>query len=77
MCLAIPMQLIERREFDGVADLNGVRRDVALMLTPDAAQGDWVLVHAGYAITVVDEQEAARTLSLLEDLEVALAEVTR
>ncbi len=77
MCLAIPMQLIERREFDGVADLNGVRRNVALMLTPDAAQGDWVLVHAGYAITVVDEEEAANTLSLLEALEVELAEVTR
>jgi len=77
MCLAIPMQLIERREFDGVADLNGVRRNVALMLTPDAAQGDWVLVHAGYAITVVDEEEAARTLSLLDALEVELAEVTR
>lgn len=77
MCLAIPMQLIERREFDGVADLNGVRRTVALMLTPDAALGDWVLVHAGYAITVVDEEEAANTLSLLEALEVELAEVTR
>lgn len=77
MCLAIPMQLIERREFDGLADLNGVRRTVALMLTPDATLGDWVLVHAGYAITVVDEEEAANTLSLLEALEVELAEVTR
>ena len=74
MCLAIPMQLVERREFDGVADLNGVQRNVALMLTPDAVQGDWVLVHAGYAITVVDEQEAARTLSMLEAIDVELAE---
>ena len=74
MCLAIPMQLVERREFDGIADLNGVRRNVALMLTPDAVQGDWVLVHAGYAITLVDEQEAARTLSMLEAIDVELAE---
>ncbi len=68
MCLAIPMQLVERREFDGLADLNGVRRNVALMLTPEAVLGDWVLVHAGYAITVVDEAEAARTLSLLDEV---------
>jgi len=72
MCLAIPMQLIERREFDGTADLKGVRRNVALMLTPDAVTDDWVLVHAGYAITVVDEQEAARTLALLDALETDL-----
>ena len=74
MCLAIPMQLVERREFDGVAELSGVRRAVALMLTPEALLGDWVLIHAGYAITVVDEVEAARTLSLLDEVEVALAE---
>ncbi|MEE8468936.1 MAG: HypC/HybG/HupF family hydrogenase formation chaperone [Planctomycetota bacterium] len=77
MCLAIPMQLIERREFDGTADLNGVRRNVALMLTPDATLGDWVLVHAGYAITVVDSQEAARTLALLEAIDVELFEEMR
>jgi len=77
MCLAIPMQLLERREFDGVADLNGIRRNVALMLTPDAIQGDWILVHAGYAITVVDSREAARTLSMLEAIDVELSEEER
>jgi hydrogenase expression/formation protein HypC len=66
MCLAIPMRLVERREFDGSADLHGLRRNVALMLTPEARAGDFVLVHAGYAISVVDEEEAARTLALIE-----------
>ena len=73
MCLAIPMQVVERREFDGITDLNGVRRTVGLMLTPEAVLGDWVLVHAGYAIGVVDELEAARTLALLEGIETEFA----
>ncbi|MCA9000742.1 MAG: HypC/HybG/HupF family hydrogenase formation chaperone [Planctomycetes bacterium] len=69
MCLAIPMQLLERGEFDGTCDLNGIQRKVGLWLTPDASQGDWVLVHAGFAIGVIDNEEAARTLALLESIE--------
>lgn len=65
MCLAIPMKLIERREALGVAELDGVRREVSLMLQPEAEVGDFVLVHAGYAIGVVDEAEANATLDLL------------
>ncbi len=67
MCLAIPMKLVERREFDGTADLNGVHRSVSLMLVPEAKLGDYVLVHAGYAITAIDEEEALRTIALIED----------
>ncbi len=66
MCLAVPMRLVERREFDGTADLNGLRRNVALMLTPEARLGDFVLVHAGYSISVIDAEEAARTLEVIE-----------
>ncbi len=65
MCLAIPMKLIERREALGVAELDGVRREVSLMLQPEVEIGDFVLVHAGYAIGVVDEAEANATLELL------------
>lgn len=67
MCLAIPMQLIERREFDATAELRGVHRSVSLMLLPEAEVGDFVLVHAGYAITKVDADEAAQTLALLDE----------
>jgi hydrogenase expression/formation protein HypC len=65
MCLAIPMKLIERREALGVAELDGVRREVSLMLQPEVEVGDFVLVHAGYAIGVVDEAEATATLEVL------------
>jgi len=65
MCLAIPMELVERAEFDGTVELNGVRRTVSLMMLPEAQAGDWVLVHAGYAIGTVDAAEARETLALL------------
>ena len=67
MCLAIPMQLISRREFEGTAELGGVRRTVGLMLCPEAEVGDHVLVHAGYAIGRIDREAAEATLALLDE----------
>jgi len=66
MCLAIPMQLVECDRLQGTAELEGVRRKVGLMLCPEARSGDYVLVHAGYAIGMVDEDEAKSTLELLK-----------
>ena len=60
------MKLLRGDEFTGLAEVDGVQREVSLMLLPQAAEiGDWILVHAGYAIGVVDEDEAAQTLELL------------
>lgn len=72
MCLAVPMKLVEREDLLGVAELSGVRRQISLMLLPEARVGEYVLVHAGYAIAQVDTQEAEATLQLLR--EVAAAE---
>ncbi len=68
MCLAVPMRLIERREMVGIAEVDGVRREVSLMLQPEANPGDYLLVHAGDAIGVVDEAEARITLDLLRQM---------
>ena len=68
MCLAVPMELVERGELDGTASLRGVKRRISLMLCPDARVGDYVLVHAGYAISAVDAEEARRTLEILDAL---------
>jgi len=65
MCLAIPMQLVERHAFEGTAELGGVQRSISLLLCPEAQVGEYLLVHAGYAITAVDAEEAQRTLDLL------------
>ncbi|MCS7183484.1 MAG: HypC/HybG/HupF family hydrogenase formation chaperone [Thermoanaerobaculum sp.] len=67
MCLAVPMKLVSREELKGVVELSGVRREVSLMLLPEAEVGRYVLVHAGYAISQVDEEEAETTLALLRE----------
>ncbi len=68
MCLAIPMRLRERDELSGVVELDGVQRTISLMLLPEAQTGEYVLVHAGYAIATIDEEEAEQTLELLRQL---------
>ena len=65
MCLAVPMELVEKAEFRGVARLGGVSRDVNLMLVPEAAVGEYVIIHAGCAISVLSREEAQKTLALL------------
>ena len=69
MCLAIPMKITELG-VGGMARVSamGAERDVALDLTPQAGVGDYVLVHAGFAIEVVDEQYAAETLELIQTM---------
>ncbi|CQR70376.1 Hydrogenase isoenzymes formation protein HypC [Sporomusa ovata DSM 2662] len=69
MCLAVPAKIIERSEFLGTVDISGVTREVSLMLLPDAVVGDYVLIHAGFAIQAIDEEEALRTLELFKELE--------
>ncbi len=67
MCLAIPAQVktIDNNKL-AVVDILGVTREVALDLTPSADIGDFVLVHAGFAIEVVDEADAQETLDLIK-----------
>jgi hydrogenase expression/formation protein HypC len=72
MCLAIPGRLEARYEAHGSlmgkVDFNGIRRDVHLSCVPHAQVGDFVIVHVGFAISVVDAAEAERTLKLLDAL---------
>ena len=75
MCLAIPMVVVERDEFVGVAEIDGVKRQVSMMYVPEAEVGDYVLVHAGFAIGQVDAEEAAKTLELLREYADAMVEL--
>lgn len=68
MCLAIPMKLLEQNGENGIVEIDGVRREVVLILTPDAKVDDYVIVHAGYALEILDEHEADRTISLLREI---------
>lgn len=68
MCLAIPARIAAIDE-DNLAtvDILGVTRQVSIDLTPQAGVGDYVLVHAGFAIEVIDEQQAQETLDLIRE----------
>lgn len=69
MCLAIPAKIVTNEELNmATVDIMGVTRTVSLDLVPDANIGDWVLVHAGFALQVVDEETANETLELLKTL---------
>jgi len=69
MCLGIPGRIIEIRATDpfptAVVDYGGVRKDACLAYIPDAALGEYVVVHVGFAISRIDETEALRTLDVL------------
>ncbi|MFI0411795.1 HypC/HybG/HupF family hydrogenase formation chaperone [Actinomadura sp. 3N508] len=76
MCLGIPGRIVETDDAEprmGVIDFDGVRREVCLAYTPEAAVGDYVIVHVGFAISTVDEEEAARTLAVLAAIPDVLA----
>jgi len=68
MCLAIPALIKSIDGDEAEVELGGVSRRASLMLTPEAKVGDYVLLHAGYAINVVDQIEAEETLNMLREM---------
>ena len=72
MCLAIPGKIVEFHERHGVrmskVDFGGITREACLEYIPDARVGDYVMVHVGFAISKVDEDEAARTYQYLREM---------
>lgn len=73
MCLAVPGKVLSVEDADpafrsGQVDFCGVRRSVNLAFTPEVVVGDYVLVHVGFAISKVDEEEAARTYKYLAEI---------
>ncbi len=68
MCLAIPALIKSIDGQQAEADIDGISREVSLQLTPEARVGDYVLLHTGYAIGIIDPAEAEETLKLLKEL---------
>ncbi len=68
MCLAIPSEIVEIREKMAIIDVSGIRREVSLLLLPEEASiGDYVLVHAGFAIHKIDREAAEEALKLIRE----------
>ena len=66
MCLAVPGKVIECGDDQALVDLRGNRLMISRVLTPEAGPGDWVLIHAGFSICTVQEQDAFETWSYLK-----------
>jgi hydrogenase expression/formation protein HypC len=68
MCLAIPVLIKSIEDKEAEAEIGGINRRISLRLTPEAKVGDYVLVHTGYAINVLDQEQAEETLALLREI---------
>ena len=72
MCLAIPAKLVELRADErAMVNLGGIRKEVSIELVPAAQVGDYVIVHVGHAIGMIDPDEAERTLALFGEMSAA------
>ncbi len=76
MCIAIPGKIISISGDDpllrtGTVDIAGIQREINLALIPEVKSGNWVLAHAGVAIGIIDDKEAAKTLAYLEKIAIA------
>lgn len=68
MCLAIPAVIKSIDGMEAEAEIGGISRHISIQLTPEAGVGDYVLVHAGYAIGIVDQKDAEETLEVLREM---------
>lgn len=69
MCLAIPMKLIKVEGDRGIVELSGVKKEVSLYLLDNVKKGDYLIIHAGFAIQKLDEKEARETLKIWKEIE--------
>ena len=67
MCLGVPMKILEIEGDYALCEFSGSKRHVSLMLLPDVKPGDYVIVHAGFAIQKLDEMDALETLRMLQE----------
>ena len=74
MCLGIPAKIVRIENNMGTIDVEGTQREVSLLLQEDAKVGDYVIVHAGFAIQKIDEAEALETLRFLREIVTELDE---
>lgn len=69
MCLAIPARIVELKPNDmATVDVAGVRKDISLALVSNVSEGDYVIVHVGYALNRLDSAEAQKTLMLFREI---------
>jgi hydrogenase expression/formation protein HypC len=68
MCLAVPAKVISIKDDTAMVDVAGIRREASVMMTPEVKVGEYIIMHAGFAIQVLDTAEAEETLRLIEEI---------
>jgi len=68
MCLAVPMKLVTIEGNKGLVELSGVKKEISLTLLKDVEIGDYLIIHAGFAIEKLNEKEAKKTLEIWEEI---------
>jgi hydrogenase expression/formation protein HypC len=68
MCLGVPARVIEVKESSATVEVGGARREISVMLLDRVAAGDWVILHAGFAIEKLSPEEAEKTLALFKEI---------
>lgn len=75
MCLAVPLKIIEINGLDAVGERSGIRRNIRLDFAPKAAVGDYVIVHAGFAIERMNAAQAQANLAAIQEVEDAIRDL--
>jgi hydrogenase expression/formation protein HypC len=68
MCLGVPAKILETGGGAAIVELGGVRREISVMLIDNVSVGEWVIIHAGFAIEKLSEEEAEQTLALFREI---------
>ena len=68
MCLGIPVKIVEKKDKSGIGEIGGVKREIDLRFLENVKIGDYVILHAGFAIQRLDEKEAEETIALLMEV---------
>lgn len=75
MCLAVPLKIVELKENNAVGEIEGVRRNIRVDFIKNLKIGDYVMVHAGFAIEKLDEKSARENIELIKEVTDALGSV--
>ncbi len=67
MCLAIPVKIVEIKGDKGTVEMGGVKKEVGLNFIPEAKIGDWILLHTGFGLEIISEEDAKETIDALNE----------
>ncbi len=69
MCIAIPGKLVEKKGENGIVDIGGVNKEVSLTFIPEIEEGQWMIIHTGFGLNIISEEDALETLKIFEEME--------